>query len=383
MKRKYPEIELTNRNLIIIDNRTGKQISNMKKNIPTSLFKYRAINEYSLSNLENETLWLTSADKFNDPYDSSLYLSLDRNLSRLPLVETVISKNMYTKYKDFSELIDFEKQLKPHIRQLFKSHPPEEIRDIIANLKIEVVRNFSYMRLIAQKEIKSIDIDNIDRNEKDLLRACDMLYKQTFLINSKENTLDLIKSCDAISEKISSIFAEKIQEINYNYNKIAKKRYLICSLSEVNDSILMWSHYADNHAGFVMEYDFKEAIDIREKLHKVTYDNNIYQSTGLLESYLLFGISKPEIFLPPALYKSKAWEYEKEWRIVEISNCDNISPYNKKVPKVKAIYLGVNVSPENEERIMKIASYKKIPVYKMIPSQSEHMLKIKNKEPLK
>ncbi|MCS0314009.1 DUF2971 domain-containing protein [Vibrio diabolicus] len=378
MKKIDPEIELKTKYLKIKNNRTGKPISNKKKNIPTSLFKYRAINEYSLSNLENETLWLTSADKFNDPYDSSLYLSLNRNLRRLPLVETVISNDMHTKYEDFSELIDFEKQLKPHVRHLFKSHPPEEIRDIIIKLKTEVVSNFSYMRLIAKKEIESIGFKIIDRIEKDLLKACDMLYRQTYLINSTENVLDLIKSCDEISEKISSVFEEKIQEINYNYNKTAKQKYLICSLSEVNDSILMWSHYADNHAGFVMEYDFTETIDIREKLHKVIYDNNIYQATGLLESYLVFGISKPEIFLPPALYKSKAWEYEKEWRIVEISNGDNTSPYNKKVPKVKSIYLGVNVSPENEERIMQIASYKQIPVYKMITSQSEHMLKIKN-----
>ncbi|ENH6782026.1 DUF2971 domain-containing protein [Vibrio parahaemolyticus] len=378
MKKIDPEIELKTKYLKIKDNRTGKPISNKKKNIPTSLFKYRAINEYSLNNLENETLWLTSADKFNDPYDSSLYLSLNKNLSRLPLVETVISNDMYTKYEDFSELIDFEKQLKPHVRQLFKSHPPEKIRDIIIKLKTEVVSKFSYMRLIAKKEIESIDIKIIDGIEKDLLKTCDILYRQAFLINSTENVSDLIKSCDEFSEKISTVFEEKIQEINYNYNKTAKQKYLICSLSEVNDSILMWSHYADNHAGFVMEYDFTEAIDIKEKLHKVIYDNNIYQATDLLESYLVFGISKPELFLPPALYKSKAWEYEKEWRIVEISNGDNTSPYNKKVPKVKSIYLGVNVSPENEERIMQIASYKQIPVYKMIPSQSEHMLKIKN-----
>ena len=34
---------------------------------------------------------------------------------------------------------------------------------------------------------------------------------------------------------------------------------VVC-LSEVYDSMLMWSHYAQNHTGFCIEYDFKESV---------------------------------------------------------------------------------------------------------------------------
>ena len=34
-----------------------------------------------------------------------------------------------------------------------------------------------------------------------------------------------------------------------------RKREKVCSFSAVNDSLLMWSHYGDNHRGFCIEYD--------------------------------------------------------------------------------------------------------------------------------
>ena len=38
---------------------------------------------------------------------------------------------------------------------------------------------------------------------------------------------------------------------------LIKSIHVAC-FSETKESILMWSHYADNHKGFCVEYDFKE-----------------------------------------------------------------------------------------------------------------------------
>ena len=40
-----------------------------EQHIPTSLYKYRAINCNALKNLENDTIWLADPSTFNDPYD--------------------------------------------------------------------------------------------------------------------------------------------------------------------------------------------------------------------------------------------------------------------------------------------------------------------------
>lgn len=45
---------------------------------------------------------------------------------------------------------------------------------------------------------------------------------------------------------------------------------VVC-LSEVYDSMLMWSHYAQNHTGFCIEYDFKESDMLYKHLYPVIY----------------------------------------------------------------------------------------------------------------
>ncbi len=41
-----------------------------RKNWPVSLFKYRAVDDYSFKNLEEGTIWLSEPSDFNDPFDS-------------------------------------------------------------------------------------------------------------------------------------------------------------------------------------------------------------------------------------------------------------------------------------------------------------------------
>nr|WP_312983761.1 DUF2971 domain-containing protein [Clostridioides sp.] len=59
-----------------------------------------------------------------------------------------------------------------------------------------------------------------------------------------------------------------------------KNSYGIASFSENNNSILMWSHYANNHSGLCFEYDSLELDPFvntkgRINLIPVSYDNNI------------------------------------------------------------------------------------------------------------
>lgn len=54
------------------------EAQNLKfQQLPNSLFKYREFDKdgYSVRNFQNDSLWLSSADKFNDPYDSFFMLS--------------------------------------------------------------------------------------------------------------------------------------------------------------------------------------------------------------------------------------------------------------------------------------------------------------------
>lgn len=80
-------------------------------------------------------------------------------------------------------------------------------------------------------------------------------------------------------------------------------------LSEVCDSILMWSHYAKSHAGFVIEFDtsndwFKgqgEFLGLRRVLYRDGRPHSCVADLGLAEV---------------ALTKSAHWVYEREWRMM-------------------------------------------------------------------
>jgi len=84
-------------------------------------------------------------------------------------------------------------------------------------------------------------------------------------------------------------------------------------LSERPDDILMWSHYASSHSGiclaFAANYMFPECA-----VERVNYpDNNEYPNVNF------FTASKDEQINAALLTKAKHWDYEREWRVVDIT----------------------------------------------------------------
>lgn len=98
--------------------------------------------------------------------------------------------------------------------------------------------------------------------------------------------------------------------------------YVHC-LSEQNNSMLMWSHYADENKGICIEYDFNAEDDnslLRRCLFPVTYSNEPINVLPLIEHTTEREYSYPHdiAILCAALNKSEKWSYENEWRYVEI-----------------------------------------------------------------
>ena len=48
--------------------------------MPCRIYKYRAISDNSLNNLQTDTVWLSSASRYNDPFDSTLTFSVEQCL---------------------------------------------------------------------------------------------------------------------------------------------------------------------------------------------------------------------------------------------------------------------------------------------------------------
>ena len=87
---------------------------------------------------------------------------------------------------------------------------------------------------------------------------------------------------------------------------------VVC-LSEINDNILMWSHYAQGHTGFCIEFERTEENDLGnwDICLPVVYpsDNQIpaFSPNEFLDNKALAKI---------ATTKASDWYYEKEWRLI-------------------------------------------------------------------
>lgn len=86
----------------------------------------------------------------------------------------------------------------------------------------------------------------------------------------------------------------------------------ICSFSATSNHLLMWSHYADHHRGFCVEYDNREGTGLRQYAREVRYEDSVPSLTSA-------------DFAPPDndaaidalwLTKAKCWLYEEEWRVM-------------------------------------------------------------------
>lgn len=120
----------------------------------------------------------------------------------------------------------------------------------------------------------------------------------------------------------------------------------ICCFSRIHDSILMWSHYANNHKGFCIEfYSNKRPIGINPL--DVNYTESFVKAN--------FYNEQQKALFHMVFTKAKQWEYEQELRSIVTHFKDNNS---RKVPflkeDVKAVFLGVNCDDNFLNEILSI-----------------------------
>lgn len=148
------------------------------------------------------------------------------------------------------------------------------------------------------------------------------------------------------------------------------------------NSMPMWAHYANNHAGFCVSYDMKMNVQLSSCTFPVQYTNQRIDITSLMAKQVENMIRAIEIqsaegkkqillddlslvFLSSFFCNIKhiSWSYENEFRCTTGAMADGM-PYVSAVPK--EIYIGMNCTPTYTDRIIKIANVLQIPVYKMI-----------------
>ena len=156
--------------------------------------------------------------------------------------------------------------------------------------------------------------------------------------------------------------------LNNCMNEIKDSIRVVC-LSEVYNSMLMWSHYAQNHKGFCIEYEFDESNTFYKHLHPIIYTKERYTTSKRDMSN-----TNGKWIYKTICRKSDVWSYEKEWRIVTV-NFNKVMPDKLKYPNgkyvldlkenIKAFYLGAKIEKKYKEEIIWFAKQNNVEVYQM------------------
>ena len=146
----------------------------------------------------------------------------------------------------------------------------------------------------------------------------DTLSEKQILSESEKELLRTAKDWKAALESImqaslSSNFADDLMDaVNQTFRRL-RKEFRIACFSKTKDSILMWSHYAKNHTGFCIEYDFHSS-KLAQHLHPVRYTQDRKFIPGSFADH--DNAAANHAIYEAALYKSEEWSYEEEWRCV-------------------------------------------------------------------
>jgi hypothetical protein len=86
----------------------------------------------------------------------------------------------------------------------------------------------------------------------------------------------------------------------------------VLCLSETPNEILMWSHYAEYHKGFCIEYYVDDTSPLKNMAKPVRY-TDVYPSLSLKN----LPADAEENFIDVCVHtKAKQWSYEREWRAI-------------------------------------------------------------------
>ena len=376
------------------------------------LYKYRRFdpNGYSLDDLKNGTLYCSKPDSFNDPFDCKIGITFEsiyraKFETELDSVGIIIEKFiLIAQGKLEISICDPDEQR--IINMLLACDTLIDFISAHSNIPATEEEGYALLCKNPTPMVEMLQIILSDEKFEKSLGICVSLFPKllenlspdstilksdhaTFADFAKEkgiyDDVDEISMTMLLNEKISPDLAparEDVQQLidNMEYQLTGKisSIFLVGCLCTDFKNRLMWSHYAESHTGFCVEYDFSEAIpSVLSNLPvPVFYSSErplVPWKAALENSSENIAEACTELMLG-LLTKDSAWEYENEWRIL-LHSTEN--PHLK-MPKISCVYLGAAISEDHKRAVLDIALQKNIPVKQMTVDRGAYDLHAKN-----
>jgi hypothetical protein len=291
--------------------RVDDAIALKEQHLPRRIYKYRRDCAESRDCLRTDSVWMASPNSYNDPYDCSIMLP-STPLKRL-----------------------LEARL---VKVLIKAHKLHE-------------------------HLSSEQINNALTSLEPLQKIVEYFPS----LPGAPQGRDWSNEAASFSAAVLGL-AKAARETIGGWRKLAK----ICSFSEVPDSLLMWSHYADHHRGFCIEYDLQSLGDsnhlFRKNLYPVLYSADLYDLSpfgeGLAGGPETRGDFQPMLLLLAMLTKFEGWQYENKWRLFQ-EKPGIVDDGKKDAPIPSKIFLGERFDDSKGKDLLAICNEKKISLSRM------------------
>lgn len=373
------------------------------------LYKYRSFDKdgFSLANLRNNTLHCANPSVFNDPFDckigvtfGSLYKAKYEN--EFDLMNVVFDKFMQVVFGTL-ELSDCSEVEQRIILRLLKNKrlmnfisenrdkdiPDEEKARMLCD-NAYIITDMLQIFLSDESLASSLGIcasmlpkimDNISPDGMLKISDDDATFQDFAHANGVYDDTDEIGLTLRLSERLQPELTPAradVQKLLDNADQQMslrmKELFLIGCLCTDYKNKLMWSHYADSHKGFCIEYDYGMIdIDAQTTLPLPV----IYSDERPLISWKAALDNTPENleeavvqFTKGLLTKDSIWSYENEWRILVKTTEVSDLP----MPLISCVYLGASISDDNRNAILKIAKEKNYKVKQMVVDRGAYDL---------
>lgn len=291
--------------------------------IDRKLYKYYSNAEYAIDSIKNRCIHLDDPRDFNDPFEAAFRCKYYSNLTSEENQNKVFSK------------------VHIYISAVAKKYPCH-------------LHNEIHMAMIAL--MTKTDINSWTENHPIYLsvrKIYDLLNTDNFR------------------------FEDFCNAINLGFLETDGLLYVNCKMScfsEVKDSILMWSYYANCHKGICVEYDLSKLDEsillnqqIVENISKVHYSPI---RADVLPSSDIFDLN----FLT---YKAAVWSHEHEWRII-CKTQEEYLPFDC----VSGVYIGSNfdVSASKYKKLIKaVNTYPSLKIYKCKLNNQQYQIDFEEK----
>lgn len=189
----------------------------------------------------------------------------------------------------------------------------------------------------------------------------------------------IIRQGSPMWKEIKRTVAPQINSLRAQWEALRSTTGITC-LSEEDDSLLMWAHYANNHCGMCVEYNL---LEINRQL-SFTPVPVIYSDERVCIHSLDLDTLNREIqgiFIESLTSKSPEWSYEKEWRIIRDDGaCADKWSVDKKgalldMIRPSSIILGCMAKQEFSDKIKMFCEDNQVNLYRMEKDNAQYRLK--------